>query len=88
LAPERERGPAIDAIDRELALYSERLAGKPQILVLTKKDALQDETVVEAARREAQARGRALHVVSAVTGEGLTGLLRAAADAVAGLDAA
>ena len=88
LAPARELGPAIDAIDRELALYSERLAGKPQILVLTKKDALQDETVVEAARREAQARGRALHVVSAVTGEGLTGLLRAAADAVAGLDAA
>jgi GTP-binding protein len=88
LAPERELGASIDAIDRELALYSEPLAAKPQILVLTKKDSVQDDTVIETARREAGARGRPLHVVSAVTGEGLPALLRAAADAVAGLDAA
>jgi GTP-binding protein len=88
LAPERELGASIDAIDRELALYSGPLAAKPQILVLTKKDSVQDDTVIEAARREAGKRGRPLHVVSAVTGEGLPDLLRAAADAVAGLDAA
>jgi GTP-binding protein len=81
-------GASIDAIDRELALYSETLAGKPQILVLTKKDALQDEAVAEEARREARARNRPLHIVSAVTGDGLPALLREAADAVAGLDAA
>jgi len=44
--------------------------------------------VIAAARREAEARGRPLHVVSAVTGDGLASLLHAAADAVAGLDAA
>jgi GTP-binding protein len=88
LTTERSPGAAIDAIDQELALYSERLAGKPQILVLTKKDALQDDAVIADARAEAKRRGRPLHVVSAVTGEGLPDLLRAAAAAVAGLDAA
>jgi GTP-binding protein len=73
---------AVDAIDRELALYSPVLADKPQILVLTKLDALQEGGVVENARREARRRGRPLHVVSAVTGEGLPALLRAAADEI------
>ena len=88
LGAERPLGDAIDAIDRELALYSPALAAKPQILVLTKRDALQDESVIASARVEARERDRPLHVVSAVTGEGLPGLLRAAAAAVAGLDAA
>jgi GTP-binding protein len=74
---------AIDAIDRELASYAPELADKPQILVLTKKDALQDEEPVAEARLAAERRGRKLHVVSAVTGEGLPALLGAAADAVA-----
>jgi GTP-binding protein len=72
---------AVDAIDRELALYSPALATKPQILVLTKMDALQDDAVLADARREAARRGRVLHAISAVTGEGLKSLLRAAADA-------
>ncbi len=76
---------AVDTIDRELALYSPTLAEKPQILVLTKKDALQDDEVLLEARREARKRGRPLYVVSAVTGEGLAPLLRAAADEVARL---
>ena len=88
LTTERSVGAAIDAIDRELALYSETLAAKPQILVLTKKDAVQDDAVVATAKAEALRLKRPLHVVSAVTGEGLPGLLRAAAAAVAGLDAA
>jgi GTP-binding protein len=74
---------AIDAIDRELASYAKALAEKPQILVLTKKDALQDPGPVAEARVAAGRRGRKLHVVSAVTGEGLPALLGAAADAVA-----
>jgi GTP-binding protein len=76
---------AVEAIDRELELYSPALAAKPQILVLTKKDALQDETILREARREAGRRRRALHVISAVTGEGLPEVLRAAADEVARL---
>jgi len=74
---------AVDTIDRELALYSPILANKPQILVLTKKDALQDDDVLRAAQEDADRRGRPLYVVSAVTGEGLAVLMRAAADEVA-----
>jgi len=54
----RSFAQAVDAIDRELALYSPTLAEKPQILVLTKKDALQDEDVVLEAQREARKRRR------------------------------
>jgi GTP-binding protein len=81
----RSFAQAVDAIDRELALYSPILAEKPQILVLTKNDALQNADVAREAQREARQRGRPLHVVSAVTGEGVAALLRAAADAVARL---
>ena len=54
--------------------------------MLTKNDALQDADVLKQAQREARKRRRPLYVVSAVTGEGLTELLRVAADVVAGLD--
>ncbi len=83
--PGRSFAESVDAIDRELALYSPTLAAKPQILALTKKDALQDEGALTDALKEARRRRRPLHVVSAVTGEGLTALLRAAADEVARL---
>jgi GTP-binding protein len=76
---------AVDTIDRELALYSPVLAEKPQLLVLTKNDALQDADVLRVAQRDARKRGRPFYVVSAVTGEGLALVLRAAADVVAGL---
>jgi GTP-binding protein len=81
----RSFAQAVDTIDRELALYSPVLAEKPQVLVLTKKDAIQDDDVLREARREARKRRRPLYVVSAVTGEGLPLVLRAAADVVAGL---
>jgi GTP-binding protein len=82
----RSFAQAVDTIDRELALYSPTLAEKPQILVLTKHDALQDEDVVKGAQEDAHRRGRALFVVSAVTGHGLAGLLHAVADVVGRLD--
>jgi GTP-binding protein len=78
----RSFSEAVDTIDRELDLYSPALAAKPQILVVTKKDALQDESVLDDIRRDAERRGRPLYVVSAVTGEGLVPVLRAAADEV------
>ena len=80
---ERSFAGAVDAIDRELMLHSPVLAAKPQILVLTKQDALPADFDLELARREARKRRRPLHVVSAVSGAGLPELLRAAADEVA-----
>jgi GTP-binding protein len=83
----RSFAQSVDTIDRELALYSPVLAEKPQVLVLTKKDALQDADVLREAQREADRRRRPLYVISAVTGDGLGAVLRAAADVVAGLAA-
>jgi len=70
----------LDAIDRELALYSPELAGKPQIVAVNKVD-------VPEARQAAKALARALGrrkkgpreviAISAVTGEGLQELLDA-----------
>jgi GTP-binding protein len=81
----RDFAASVDAIDRELALYSPTLAAKPQILVLTKKDALQEEGILRDARREAKKRHRSIHVVSAVTGDGIAALLRATAAEVSRL---
>jgi GTPase len=82
---ERRFSESVAAIDRELALYSPALATKPQILVLTKKDAIQDEGILREARREAKKSRRPLHVISAVTGEGVAELLRAADEEVSRL---
>ena len=76
---------SVATIDRELAAYSPKLAAKPQILVLTKKDALQDDELRKDAMREAEKQRRPLFVISAVTGEGLRPLLSAVADEVARL---
>jgi GTP-binding protein len=84
-AHDRSFAKAVDTIDRELALYSPTLAAKPQLLVLTKKDALQDAETLRAARVEARKRRRPLYVISAVTGEGLPLVLRAASEVVEGL---
>ncbi len=84
----RTFGEAVDAIDRELTHYSAALARKPQILVMTKRDAVDDPDVVKRARAIARKHGRPLHVISAVTGEGLPELLRAAADELRRLGAA
>lgn len=78
--PGRSVAASIAAIDRELALYEPALAAKPQILVLTKSDAVQDEEIVAEARGTARDSGRRLVVVSAISGKGLSELIRAAAD--------
>lgn len=67
--------PAADyaAINRELAMYSAKLAAKPQIVVLNKLD------LPEARARWAPLRqelGEEVLGISAVTGEGVSGLLR------------
>ena len=71
--------PAADyvAINRELALYSEKLAAKPQIVVLTKMD-LPDAQVMYGLLQEALgSQVEPLLAISAVTGQGVRDLLRA-----------
>ncbi len=81
--PEPGRTPKadLDAIDRELALHSPELAKKPQIVVVTKVDVPEARAAGE---RFAKLLGRRkkpvkVHLVSAVTGEGVPQLLDAVA---------
>jgi len=61
----------IETINSELSLYSEHLAGIPQILVLSKADTVDSETLKEAERKLAKTRfgkGTPPVVISAATG--------------------
>jgi GTP-binding protein len=74
LALDSAEGPAQDArtLEHELAEYSEALAGRTRVVALTKADVLAPEDRATAAAR---AGFPDAHVISAHTGEGLSGLL-------------
>jgi GTPase len=82
--PEPGREPRADlaAIDRELALYSQELAKKPQVLAVTKVDVPEARQAGEKLRKLLARRKRPVpvHLVSAVTGEGVQELLDAVAE--------
>lgn len=81
--PEPGRSPKVDldAIDRELALYSPELAKKPQIVAVTKVDLPDARAAGEKLAKLLARRKKApkVHLVSAVTGQGMTELLDAVA---------
>ena len=71
----------IDTIDSELERYSAELSERPQILVANKIDSvLEDDPILEEFRSYAEKLGRPAVFVSTVTGEGLSELVRLAAD--------
>jgi GTP-binding protein len=70
-----------DVINRELALYDPEVAAKPQVVAANKIDAAPPGFVAELTARFA-ARGVPLHAVSAVTGAGVTELVRLLADRI------
>jgi len=70
-----------DVINRELALYDPGVAAKPQIVAANKLDAAPAGFADEISKRFA-ARGIELHRISAVTGDGVTELMRRVAAAV------
>jgi len=71
VAPDRNPFEDIQAINRELRRHSPKLAEKPQILVLSKSDALQDRAVIDEVRAWADDAGVQLLVISSVSGDGL-----------------
>ena len=79
LDPQTGRDPIDDlqVIDRELAAYSAELAGRPQIVVANKADLPDAAPSRERIERHCAENGLTLFVVSAVTGSGLTELVRA-----------
>jgi GTPase len=68
-----------EAINRELKAYDEQLAERPQIVVATKIDALDEPDRLERLRARATADGRPFHAISSATKEGVRELVNAAA---------
>jgi GTP-binding protein len=66
-----------DTIRDELRRFDERVAAKPEIVVATKIDALDDSTRLDALRRHVRKKRLPFVKISAVSGEGLDELLEA-----------
>jgi GTP-binding protein len=68
-----------ETINRELKAYDEELAERPQIVVATKIDALDEPERLERLRERAERDGRPFHAISSATKEGVRELVNAAA---------
>ncbi len=76
----REPGEDFHVILQELAGYSEKLAGKPMLVVASKIDVAQDSARVDSIRSLAVERGLPFFTISSVTGQGIPELKRAMAE--------
>ncbi|MGH9903456.1 MAG: Obg family GTPase, partial [Pyrinomonadaceae bacterium] len=68
-----------EAINRELSAYDERLGSRPQIVVATKIDALDEPDRLERLRRRAAEDGREFHEISSATNRNVRELVNAVA---------
>jgi GTP-binding protein len=79
LAPAEGRAPRadLDAIDRELSLYSKELASKPQVIAVTKMDVPEAREKLAALRKSFARRKHQPEIlgISAVTGDGGSALV-------------
>ena len=82
-AGERDPKTDFDTVNRELALFDEELARKPQIVAASKVDLLPDRTAVRSLEEHFRSCGYRFCAVSAVTGEGLDRLKDMIADGLA-----
>ncbi|MER3429782.1 MAG: GTPase ObgE [Blastocatellia bacterium] len=74
--PDRDPVNDYETINRELALYDTSLSERPQIVVATKIDALDNPARLERLRQAAKKDSRQFLAISAVTGEGVGELVR------------
>ncbi len=75
--PETGRDPLVDydIIRKELAAYDPRMAARPELVVLSKRDLTDTREAEEHWRAQFAARGVQLHCVSAATTDGMKALL-------------
>ncbi len=75
------RDPVSDyeIINRELEAYDAELATRPQIVVATKIDALDEPERLNSLRRRAEEDGKPFHAISSATNEGVRELIRSVA---------
>jgi GTP-binding protein len=77
-----------ETINRELAAYDARLAARPQLVVATKLDALDEPERLESLRQKAEAEGRPFLAISSATKQGVKELVSAVARALDEINAA
>lgn len=77
--PDADPYGAFESVNRELALFSEELGNKAQIVALTKMDLSTAQEHLEQAKQWFNARGVAVYPISSATGEGVEALLDAIA---------
>ena len=68
-----------EVINRELEAYDAQLASRPQLVVATKVDSLDDPERLESLRRRAEADGKEFYEISSVTNHGIRELVMAMA---------
>ena len=68
-----------ETVDRELAAYNPDLAMRPQIVVATKVDVLDDPERLAALKQRAEADGKFFYAISSVTNKGVRDLVNAVA---------
>src|SRR6267154_3468347 len=73
----REPVDDYETVNRELASYNPELAARPQIVVATKIDALDEPERLESLRRRADADGKSFFAISSVTNVGTRELMNA-----------
>ena len=66
-------------VNRELAAYNSALAGRPQIVVATKTDALEDPERLKSLQLQAESDGRLFYAISSVTSKGVRELVNVVA---------
>jgi GTP-binding protein len=71
-----------ETINRELLAYDESLASRPQLVVATKTDALDEPERLERLRKRAERDGRAFYAISSATRQGVRELVSAVARAL------
>jgi GTP-binding protein len=81
----REPANDFEVINQELRAYSERLAALPQWVALNKVDMPDAATLAPALRADLEARGYRVFALSGLTGEGVSALIYALAEALEAL---
>src|SRR5688572_4873390 len=77
--PQQDPVVAYETVNRELASYNEDLATRPQFVVATKIDALDDPQRLAALRERAEKDGKPFFAISSATNEGVRELVNAVA---------
>jgi len=75
--PQQEPVAAYETVNHELASYSDDLATRPQFVVATKTDALDEPERLESLRARAQQEGKPFFAISSATNEGVRELIYA-----------